>query len=140
MKLPGFILLRAEDFPALVAASQGGAEKLFRMLNQALSGLVSAVNGGLTLGDNLRGFTSTVTFRVDDLPVRLKNTLSVAPVSVQIARALDLTLKSPTPITTGNPAWSFDSKEGVLLVSKLGGDADGKPSNTQLQVTFQVTG
>jgi hypothetical protein len=116
MKIQPATLLKAEDFPALMTASKGEVEKLFRALNVAISSIVLALTRNLTAADNLSAAVTTQTFKA--LPVKFKHGLASKPSGVLVLAAYDATAKTQVPVSLSSPGWSLDGDQ--IVISSLG--------------------
>ena len=134
-QIPQIQLLKVDEFPALTAASKGELEKLFRVLNTALSAIGAAVGGQLVIGENVRGFQKTLTLRSTDIPgFAFQNAMGVRPSSVAIASAYEVAGKALTPVALPGVAWMLDKDQ--ITIQALGTLDPAK----QYQVTFEVRG
>lgn len=121
--------LRREDFPDL---SGPRIEKLLRKLNEFGSQVGTVLNGGATFGDNSRAFVKEVTFSDADLPLRVKNTLSVTPKLVFLGFAADVTDGKEDPVSLYGPAWAVSGSD--VVVSGFGNVSAGRKYRVRLVI------
>lgn len=107
-KVSPFSAFRLEDFPG----QQSWISTLFLPLNNVLGDVVQALNGQVTLGDNVPSFTKVLTGSGLRLPLTFRMEGKFTPSMMIVGQAL----RAGTPITMAG-AWSIDGD--TITVSEL---------------------
>lgn len=107
-KISPFSSLRLEDFPS----QREWIDTLFLPLNNVLSQLTQALNGQITVGDNIPAFTKTLSGSNLTLPQTFQLTEKFVPTQMVVAQAI----KTGSPIAMIG-AWSISGD--TITVNKL---------------------
>lgn len=109
---------RRGDFGNLQGES---LDRFLRMLSTFSSQVSGAMKGGMTVGENVRGFVKEVVFTTaastaDAFPLRFPNELSEKPTGMTIVGAWDIsTAGKEAPVAVFGPAWAVSGSDLVLL-------------------------
>lgn len=108
MLIPTQTTIRTEDF----TDQKEWIGRLLTPINRFLLSVTSAINGNVTLGDNIPCQTQSVSFTsngTSDFPKTFKWNLSVAPTELRVCSALE----NGSAITVGF-AWSYANGQITL--------------------------
>jgi hypothetical protein len=111
----------AEDFPSEVRVWI--SDKLLVPLNQFIDQSVSALNGGITIADNLKCKRYDIVIAVSQTyPIKLRWDLNERPNAVYLARFVPQ--DNTTPSAAVSVFWTYDANQ--LSVTLIGLDAAKK--------------
>jgi hypothetical protein len=118
-KLPQVKKLLVEDF----LEQKDWISKLFQPLNLFMDGVLSILNRGLTIKENLQADIKTVTLdRVptEENPMNVQWGLKYAPVSVHIGNIAKERFSSFNLAAAVNIQWLYDGQKGLRITNIVG--------------------